>query len=422
MLHLDVVAALIGKTLGNLKMAARICDCHDRGAGLHNCPAFLNLQLSGLFRLGDAVDAGTAATECGIGQFNPFHSIQLMKQRTGLGGNLLSMAKMAGFVIGSFDGVRDRILLQLKAYLHKPFVDVFCFRIPLESLRSVCRVFGQQRAVVLQMGSATSRIGDDGVTMLEINRIDLFPSEFPCRVQIAIVSVQGTATPLLSWRQYRTTRRGQNFGSVPVDVRITNILNAPREQPNAVMFRLGREKGGDQFIAECGGHPGCPGFESTQGRRQEPGQSQLSRDTVQAEFLNHSQETADHFQPCRHAKNDPQTQPAPESPFRSVHDPGVFDVGSGGLKQPGVVNACRAGGGAGEAAQAKIHFIAKSLLDFQFSVRHRPHQGDAASGTVAFSSGGDICRTGGQAHSAMHALLDNRIVHLLQMPGHETNR
>ena len=332
MFHLDVIAALIGKTLRYLKMATRICNGHDRGAGLHNCPAFLDLQLSGFFRLGDAVNAGTAATESGMGQFNPVHSIQLMKQRTRLGRNLLSMAKMAGFVIGSFDGVRDRILLQLKADLHKPFMDVFCFRIPLESLRSVFRVFSQQWAEVLQMGSATSRIGDDGVTMLEIKGIDLFPGEFPCRVQIAIVSMQGTATPLLSRRQYRTTRGGQNFGRVSVDIRITNVLNAPREQPNAVAFRLGREKIGDQFIAESGGHSRCSGFESTQGWRQEPGQSQLSRDTVQAESLNHSQETSDHFQPGRRAKNDPQTQPAPESPFRGVHDPGVFDVGSGGLK------------------------------------------------------------------------------------------
>ncbi len=80
-------------------------------------------------------------------------------------------------------------------------------------------------------------------------------------------------------------------------------------------------------------------------------------------------------------------------------------LGAGVLEQLGVVHAGRAGGHAGEAAEAKIHFIGECFCGLEFAIGDGAHERDTAARAVSLKLGLVVRRAGGQAHAAVHALL-----------------
>ena len=89
--------------------------------------------------------------------------------------------------------------------------------------------------------------------------------------------------------------------------------------------------------------------------------------------------------------------------------------GAGVLEEFGVIHASGTRGHAGEATEAKIHFIAECLRRFETFVGDGAHQSDSPARAVAFEFGGVVSRAGRQAKAAMHALLHDGVVEVFEV-------
>ena len=106
----------------------------------------------------------------------------------------------------------------------------------------------------------------------------------------------------------------------------------------------------------------------------------------------------------------PQSKPAPEGALGRSGGAGALDFGTGGLEKAAVIHAGRTGGFTGETAEAIIHFLGEGAAGGEVTIGYRPHEGDAAAGAVALALGFVIGGTAGQAHAAVHALLEDGVV------------
>ena len=84
----------------DLEVAAGICGGDDLGAGGGEVAYLAVLEPGGGVGVRDGVDAGTAAAPLGLGAFAEFDAGKRAEDFTGLGADLLAVAKVAGFVIG----------------------------------------------------------------------------------------------------------------------------------------------------------------------------------------------------------------------------------------------------------------------------------------------------------------------------------
>ena len=107
-------------------------------------------------------------------------------------------------------------------------------------------------------------------------------------------------------------------------------------------------------------------------------------------------------------------QPTPKVALPSSRGIVLLDIRAGGFEEIRVVHTCRAGGGAGKTAEAVIHFIGKGPAQGHVSIGNGTHPGDAPARTVSLHSRADVGWTRRQAHPAMHALLQDGIVHPLK--------
>ena len=99
MLHFRAVA----ETVLNLQMTTGIGRHNERRTSLPNAGNFLHLQFGGLFWLGDVVNACTPTAVGRVFQLDELQSGNALEDFTRLTRNSLSMAQMAGFVIGGPD-------------------------------------------------------------------------------------------------------------------------------------------------------------------------------------------------------------------------------------------------------------------------------------------------------------------------------
>src|SRR5678810_883074 len=108
-------------------------------------------------------------------------------------------------------------------------------------------------------------------------------------------------------------------------------------------------------------------------------------------------------------------QLADEAPSRRIQHAAGLSLSPGVLEQFRVIHSSRAGGHASKAAETKIHFLRKDPARFKLIVSNRPHQRDASPRTVALELGCVVGWAGGQAQTAMHALLHYRVVQTLEV-------
>ena len=94
----------------------------------------------------------------------------------------------------------------------------------------------------------------------------------------------------------------------------------------------------------------------------------------------------------------------------------VFDVGAGLLKHL-ARNCTPAGQAVSQARQPRQKYISspKARVDLELAVGDGAHQRDAAARAVALELGGVVGRAGGQAHPAVHALLEHRVIEVLKI-------
>ena len=94
------------KTSLNLKVATGICDGDAVGFCGKDFFDFAAAEAFGFFGMRDAVNAGAAAAQRGLGQVDQVAVEEGLQERARLGRNFLAMAKMAGVVVGRALGLR----------------------------------------------------------------------------------------------------------------------------------------------------------------------------------------------------------------------------------------------------------------------------------------------------------------------------
>lgn len=103
-------------------------------------------------------------------------------------------------------------------------------------------------------------------------------------------------------------------------------------------------------------------------------------------------------------------EPPNEAAPRRLEQSELFGFGAGGFEQMRIIDAGGAGRGACEAAKAVAHFLGEIAAEGQFFVCDRTHECDAPAWGMALATGFGEGRAGLQAHAAMHALLEDRVV------------
>src|ERR1035438_4397681 len=85
------------------------------------------------------------------------------------------------------------------------------------------------------------------------------------------------------------------------------------------------------------------------------------------------------------------------------------------LFRSGIVDAGGAGCHAGEAAEAEIHFVGERPGGVQAAVGDGPHERDAAARAVPLDFRRVVSGAGRKAKTAVHALLQDRVVEAFEM-------
>jgi hypothetical protein len=98
--------------------------------------------------------------------------------------------------------------------------------------------------------------------------------------------------------------------------------------------------------------------------------------------------------------------------FRILQRPSVLGLFPCRLEKPGILNSRRAGRLARQAAKTKIHLFPEDFARLKPAVCNCAHQRDSTARAVPLDLGSIIGGTGWQTHSAMDALLQERIVQL----------
>src|SRR3954471_16057029 len=152
------------QTPRDLQMTSWIRGRHPDRTGCDNIGGLASEQALRLFRLGDGVYAGTAATPRRFKQLDERHARQKSQQRARLARDLLSVNEMTRFVIRNARGFGKWWGFWNSAPdLDQPFLNVPDLPIPQRGAFAICRVIMQQGRVAAQVRAASASIGDNRV-------------------------------------------------------------------------------------------------------------------------------------------------------------------------------------------------------------------------------------------------------------------
>ena len=134
------------ETALDLKVATGIGDGDAVGFCGEDFFHFAAAEAFGFFGMRDAVNAGAAAAEGGLGQVDQVAIEEGLQERARLGRNFLAVAKMAGVVVGGALGWDAAGWLE--ADFDEPFVDIANFCIPEFCFFPQLRILRKQTAEV----------------------------------------------------------------------------------------------------------------------------------------------------------------------------------------------------------------------------------------------------------------------------------
>jgi hypothetical protein len=173
----------------------------------------------------------------------------------------------------------------------------------------------------------------------------------------------------------------------------------------------GRLAGGDARVREGRRHARGLRLEATERGGQEPDGAGAPHESLEAAPLMEAQQPSGSAQRSRVNEQEPERDRAPERPPA----PGMrmlrLDVAPRRLEQLGIVDARRTGGLTRQAAETVAHLLGELARDLELAVRDGTHQRNAPARAVALAPGRVVRRTGRQAHPAVHALLQDGVVH-----------
>ena len=346
----------MAEATGDLKVAPGVGGGEDRCAGADDVPDLADEELFGLLGLGDVVDACAAAAPISFGEFDELESGDQFEQVAGLLGNLLAVGQVTGIVVGDGE-VAQASLRCAAAVLHHPLVDVAELRIPEFCQRPVDRVVGEQGTIMAEMVTAAAGVGDDGVELRRREKVDHPLRQRLGRIGFAIVSVKGAAAGLDGRRVDFAAVGQEDVRGIAIDVGEDEILDAAREQGDAVLLLRRRLDGADELRRELRRDGRALRLEATEILRKELGQAELTEGGLQAESLVKPEESADEAEQARAHEQAADCDRTPEAAGEGLIEAGGLDFGAGSLEQVGVIHAGRAGGLARQAAEAVTHLV-----------------------------------------------------------------
>jgi hypothetical protein len=137
------------------------------------------------------------------------------------------------------------------------------------------------------------------------------------------------------------------------------------------------------------------GFRVAEGFREEPGKAEFARGGLKAEGLIEPEEAPDEAEEAGLHEELLHGEPADEVASWIFNYAALLDVSAGVFEEIGVVDAGRARGGAGEAAEAVAHFVGEAGGGFEFAVGDGAHEGDATARGVSLATGFGVGGAGG---------------------------
>ena len=208
-----------------------------------------------------------------------------------------------------------------------------------------------------EMIPAAARVGDDGVELRRREEVDHPLRQSLGRVGFAVVCVERAAAGLDGRRVDFAAVSQEDVRRVAVDIREDQVLYAAREQGDAVRLLGRRLDGADELRRELRGDGRALRLEATKVFRQKLRQANLTEGGLEAESLVEPEQSSDEAEQARAHEQAADRDRAPEAAGESLVEAGGLDFGAGGLEEVGVIHAGRAGGLAGQAAEAVAHLV-----------------------------------------------------------------
>ena len=313
-------------------------------------------------------------------------------------------------------------LRRAAADLGQPLMDVAHLGVPRPRPLRVGRVVGEELRVAAEVVPAAAGVADDGVERLRREEVDHPPREQLRGLRLAVVGVQRPAAGLHGRGHHLAAIGEEHVGRVAVDLREDEVLHAAREQGDAVTDDGRPLHGTDERRREPRGDDRALGLEAPEIPGQQADEPEAAGGRLDAEPLDPAERAAGEAQQARAQEEAAEGDRAPEAGRQGPGRSGRLDLGARRLDEAGVVDAGGACRLAGEAAQAIAHLVGEALGRREVAVGHRAHEGDAAARAVALALGRVVGRARRQAHPAVHALLEDRVVEKLERGAHRLSR
>ena len=223
------------------------------------------------------------------------------------------------------------------------------------------------------------------------------------------------AAALRARRDDLATIREQHIDGVSIDVREGEILHTAGEHADTMLLpALRRLDGINQLIGEARGDFRCLRLQSRQRGWHKAKELHAAHESIEAGGLIKSQNTPDEAQEPRTHEKRVQREPTPKITLGGFGDSSLLDLGTGGFEEFGIIDARRTSRLAGQAAEAVVHLIRERLRDLQLPIGYRSKQGNTTAWAVPLHLRLDVSGAGGQAHAAMHALLQDGVIEIFE--------
>jgi len=209
---------------------------------------------------------------------------------------------------------------------------------------------------------------------------------------------------------------GEDFDSIGIYIAEDEVLSTTGEHRDAVArWGGGQCDRGDAFVTEAGLNLRGHGLEFAEARWQEFENTTASDERLEACLLPEAEGAADPLKPGVIHEEPMEGEAAYEGSAGGLEDSGFLGFGAGMLEEFGVIHTGRTGCHAGETTKAEVHFVGKALGWLHPVICNGAHEGDAAARRISFEKGSVVGGAGRQTQPAVHALLKDGVVEILEM-------
>lgn len=299
--------------------------------------------------------------------------------------------------------------------INEPLVNITEFGRPDSSLLAIDRVVFKQTIIMAKVRTAPGGVRDNRIQTIKVEGVNVPTSERTCCFEIAVVGMQRTATVLIARGFNRTGIFQESEDCVLVDVRKEYVLHTTREQAHTMSCAGGGFFNGTNPLVRME-EMSCRrlGFEPTKVLREETNEIKTAHDPLRSRHAVQPHAASEQLKKPWPGEDTTKDNGSNSVAIRSLEHSGGFRLRARHFEEVRIVYPGRAGGLASETTEAIIHFLGKNAARLQPVIGDRAHEGDSPSRTVPLQPGLFVSRAGGEAKTAMHALLKHGVVERLE--------